>query len=126
MIFDGHPLEARDALLTALRLSPFDPINASLRPFIAISYYFERDYARAAKAAKHAIAQHPEYPLTYRWLAAALGQLNRGDKSGKALRKAVEVSPNSFEFYTRNQPPWMRPEDYEHMLEGLRKGGWLG
>jgi adenylate cyclase len=126
LIFDGQPLEARDAFSTALRLNPRDPINANLGPFIAISYYFERDYARAVKAAKRAIAQQPEYPLTYRWLAAALGQLNRGDEAGDALRKAIEISPNSFEFYTRNLPPWMRPEDYAHMLEGLRNAGWQG
>ena len=125
LIFDGQPLEARDAFFTALRLNPCDPINANLRPFIAVSYYFERDYARAVKAAKHAIAQHPEYPLTYRWLAAALGRLNRRDEAGDALRKAIEVSPKSFEFYTRNRPPWIRPEDYAHMLEGLRHGAGL-
>jgi adenylate cyclase len=124
LIFDGQPLVAREALLTALRLNPRDPINSSLLPFLAISYYFERDYVRAVREAKHAIVQHPDYPITYRWLAAALGQLDRGNEAADALRKAIGVSVNSFEFYTRNQPPWMRPEDYAHMLEGLRKAGW--
>jgi adenylate cyclase len=118
LIFDGQPLEARDAVFTALRLN--------LGPFIAISHYFERNYARAAQSAKHVIAQHPEYPLTYRWLAAALGQLNRGNEAADALRKAIKVSPNSFAFYTRDRPPWMRSRDYAHMLEGLCKAGWEG
>ena len=95
LLFDGHPLEARESLLTALRLNPRDSNNAILRHQIAISYYFEREYAKAAEAARHAIAQHPEFPLTYRWLAAALGQLNRADEAGDALRKAIEVSPNT-------------------------------
>jgi adenylate cyclase len=94
LLFDGHPLEAREALLTALRLNPRDSNNAILRHQIAISYYFEREYASAAEAARHAIAQHPEFPLTYRWLAAVLGQLNRADEAGDALRRAIEVSPN--------------------------------
>jgi hypothetical protein len=28
--------------------------------------------------------------------------------------------------YVRERPPWMRPEDHTHMLEGLRKAGWGG
>jgi adenylate cyclase len=28
--------------------------------------------------------------------------------------------------YVRGRVPWMRPEDYDHMLEGLRKAGWQG
>ena len=106
LIFDGKPLEARDALLTALRLNPRDSNNAIFRQQIAVSYYFEREYARAVETARHAIARHPEYPLTYRWLAAALGQLNRADEAGDALRKAIEVSPKSFAFYTGDRPPW--------------------
>jgi adenylate cyclase len=34
--------------------------------------------------------------------------------------------PRSFEFYVRSCPPWFRAEDYEHMLDGLRKAGWQG
>jgi hypothetical protein len=26
--------------------------------------------------------------------------------------------------YVRARVPWHRAEDYEHMLEGLRKAGW--
>jgi adenylate cyclase len=126
LVFDGRPLEARDALLKAFRLNSRDPMNAMLPHFISISYYFAHDYATAVKIAKHAITQHPDYPLTYRWLAAALGQLKRYDEAGHALRRAVEVSPGSFEFYTRNRPPWMRTDDYTHMLEGLHKAGWQG
>jgi adenylate cyclase len=28
--------------------------------------------------------------------------------------------------YVRNRVPWTRPEDHEHMLDGLRKAGWEG
>ena len=92
----GHPLEARDAVLATLRLSPRDPRDAHLRMHIAISYYFEHDYARAVEAAQHAIARHPGHPGAYRWLAAALGQLGRANEASIALRKAIEVSSQSF------------------------------
>jgi hypothetical protein len=49
-----------------------DPRDAHLRSQIAVSHYFERDYVATVAAARHAIAQHPEHPLAYRWLAAAI------------------------------------------------------
>jgi adenylate cyclase len=26
--------------------------------------------------------------------------------------------------FVRQRAPWMRVEDYQHLLEGLRKAGW--
>jgi len=37
LIFDDQLMEARTAILTALRLNPSDPINANLSPFITVS-----------------------------------------------------------------------------------------
>ena len=58
--------------------------------------------------------------------AAALGQLGRADEARDALLKALEVSPQSFDLFVRSRPSWFRPEDHEHMLDGLRKAGWQG
>ena len=43
-----------------------------------------------------------------------------------ALSEALAKAPDAIERYTRQRPPWYRPEDYEHMLDGLRKAGWQG
>jgi adenylate cyclase len=93
---------------------------------LTISYYFERDYARSVETGRRALARRPEASGTYRWLAAALGQLGRTEEARAALHKAIELSPRAFELYTRRRPPWHRPEDHEHMLNGLRKAGWQG
>ena len=45
---------------------------------IAISHYYQRDYDKAAEAARRTVTQYPNFPLTYRWLAAALDSLSRG------------------------------------------------
>ena len=42
----------------------------------------------------------------------------------EALERAIEIGPASFEQYVRQRMPWHRPEDYAHMLDGLRKAGW--
>ncbi len=72
------------------------------------------------------IADNPTYPLTYRSLAAAFGQLGRKDEACNALKRAIERGPETFSRNTQQRPPWFRPDDFEHMIEGLRKAGWQG
>jgi len=93
---------------------------------LAIARYFRGDYAEAAKLEQRAIRDYPGYPVPHRWLAASLGQLNRTDEAREALRQAMAVSQASFDFPVRQRQPYYRPEDYEHMLDGLRKAGWEG
>ena len=126
LIFGGQPAEGRDAVLATLLLSPHDPRDAHLRSQIAVSHYLERDYVATVAAARNAIAHHPEHPLAYRWLAAALGQLGRINEGSDALRTAMGMSLRSFEAYVRSCPPSFRLQDHEHMLDGLRKAGWQG
>jgi adenylate cyclase len=67
---------------------------------------------------------NPDFPLTYRWLAAALGQFGLTVEAKEALKRAVAIAPASFEMYVRKRVPWMRPQDHARILEGLRKAGW--
>jgi adenylate cyclase len=126
LIFGGRAREGRDAALATLRLSPHDLRDAHLRGQIAISHYFEGHYLDACEAAKHAIARHPGHPAAYRWLAASLGQLGHAKEAADVLRTAIEISSQAFDLQVRVCPPWFRPDDHEHMLDGLRKAGWQG
>ena len=116
----------RGTLRTALRLNPRDPRNALFMHQIETSYYFEHDYGNAVEASRRAIAAYPGYPQPYRWLAAALGQQGRTSEAREALHEAVSISPQGFDRYVRKRPPWFRPEEHEHLLDGLRKAGWEG
>jgi adenylate cyclase len=93
---------------------------------IGVSYYFERDYQNALEALERTISRHPEYPPTYRHLAATYGQLGHLEEANDALQLATSLSPTSFDFYVSARPPWFPSSDYEHMLDGLRKAGWQG
>jgi len=64
--------------------------------------------------------------MPYRWLAAALGQLDQVEAAREALLGAMSIAPKVFDLFVRNRVPWHRPEDYKHMLDGLRKAGWEG
>ena len=92
----------------------------------ALGLYFSREYVAAVESAKRAIRSYPDFPNTYRWLAAALGQLGRTEEAKEALEKAISIAPGSFDMYVRGRVPWMRPEDHAHMIQGLRKAGWKG
>ena len=93
---------------------------------VALGLYLCRKYEEAVEAAKQAIRSYPQFPNTYRWLAAALGQMGQTGEAREALEKAIAIAPGSFDMYVRKRVPWMRPEDHAHMLEGLRKAGWQG
>src|SRR6516162_2924090 len=121
LIFSGRPKEGLTALEQSIRLDPRDPRSAIRLNQRALALYFSRDYLAAVEAAKHAIRSYPDFPNPYRWLAAALGQLDRVEDAKEALRKAMAVAPAAFRSSVQARVPWMRPEDHAHMLGGLRK-----
>jgi adenylate cyclase len=123
LIFSGHPKEGLDALEVSVRLDPLYPMMPLRWNLMAVGLYFAREYAAAAEVAKCAIRSNPDFPLAYRWLAASLGQLDQHAKAKEALDKAVAIAPASFNMYVR-RVPWHRPDDYAHMIAGLRKAGW--
>ncbi|MGC2414100.1 MAG: adenylate/guanylate cyclase domain-containing protein [Stellaceae bacterium] len=126
LIFSGRPKEGLEAAETALRLDPRNPMRAFDLLLIVIGHYFCRDYQATVEAARHAIRAYPDFAFSYRWLAAALGQLGRAEEAKEALEKAVASAPATFDKYVLNRVPWHRPEDHAHMLDGLRKAGWEG
>jgi adenylate cyclase len=126
LVLSGRRAEGTAALEKSFRLDPRDPRSANTLLLTAMSAYFSNDYGTATAIAQRIIRSFPDYPLSYRWLAAALGQLGRYEEAKWALDKTAAIRPASFDRFVRNRPPYIRPEDYAHMLEGLRKAGWEG
>ena len=124
LVYLGRPKEGVASLETSIRLDPHDPQMAWRLNWIAVGSYCCHDYQAAVDAAEQAIRCYPELPMPYRWLAASFGQLRRVVEAREALAKAIAIRPSSFELFVRKRVPWHRPEDYQHMLEGLRKAGW--
>jgi adenylate cyclase len=126
LIFAGRPREGLAALETCIRLDPRDPYLAVRLLHIACGLYFCSEYDASVEASKRLIRSYPDFPMIYRWSAAALGQLGRTAEAKDALEKAVSRAPAAFDMYVRNRAPWFRPEDHAHLVEGLRKAGWKG
>ena len=126
LIFSGQPMKGLDALETCIRLDPRDPFMSVRLLHIACGLYFAREYEGVIEAAKRLIRSYPDFPMIYRWPAAALGQLGRTAEAKEWLEKAISYAPAAFSMYVRNRVPWFRPEDHAHLVEGLRKAGWEG
>lgn len=126
LIFSGQPMKGLDALETCIRLDPRDPFMAVRLLHIACGLYFAREYEGVIEAAKRLIRSYPDFPMIYRWPAAALGQLGRTAEAKEWLEKAISYAPAAFKMYVHNRVPWFRPEDHAHLVEGLRKAGWEG
>jgi adenylate cyclase len=126
LIFAERPKEGLAALETCIRLDPRDPYLAVRLLHIACGLYFNGEYEASVKAAKRLIRSYPEFPMVYRWSAAALGQLGRITEAKEELDKAISRAPGAFDMYVRKRAPWFRAEDHAHLVEGLRKAGWKG
>jgi adenylate cyclase len=124
LVFSGQPEKGLASLRTSIRLDPRDAFSAIRLLHVASALYFSRNYEGAVEAAKQAIRSYPAFPLTYRWLTAALAEAGRIEEAKEALEKAIAIAPASFAMYVRGRAPWMRAEDHAHILEGLRKPGW--
>ena len=124
LVFSGRPKEGIAALERNIRLDRRGPQRVIRLNQITLGFYFCREYESAVERAKEVIWAYPDYPHSYRWLAAALGQLDRIDEAKTALEEAIGIAPAAFDMFVRHGVPWIRPEDHVHMLEGLRKAGW--
>ena len=91
---------------------------------MGVFQYCAGDYEPATETLRSVIPLHPGHPN--RWLTAALGQLGRKVEAENELSRAVGASPALFHLITAQRPPWYRLQDYDHMLDGLRKAGWQG
>ena len=61
----------------------------------------------------------------YRWLIAALGQLETTAEACETVRQATDaLAPVPFDAYATRHMPWIRDGDYRHLLDGLHKAGW--
>lgn len=125
-MFLGQIAESREAAKMFLRLSPRDPRNWRVLSHLALGHYMEGDYSASIQAARQALRAHPGQQLAYRWLTAALGQIGRIDEARAVMHEAAAaLAPMSFAAYAYSRGPWMRPEYYALLKDGLHKAGGL-
>jgi adenylate cyclase len=125
LVMSGRIGEAQESLAMALRLDPRGPTAPAVMHNRGEGYYLARDYHAAEAATRQSISKYPDHPRAYVWRPAVLGQLGHHDAPA-ALETAIAVASGYFRYKTSHRAPYMRPEDHDHFLEGLRKAGWQG
>jgi len=120
---DGCLDAALSALSRAMRASPHDPLMWLWMLWVAAGHFYAHNFKEAVDAADRLIRFRPDKSNAYRFKAAALGQLGQLEEANRALKSAIEVSPQNFEYFVRKCPTWMRVIDHNLQVEGLKKAG---
>jgi adenylate cyclase len=115
---------SEEALQWFDRATALDPLFIDLiLHFRAQSLYALGRYAEAAELSKLRIAVNPKTDASRVLLAACLGEMGRFEEAREAWRGALAVSPGYSLDQRRKVLPYKNPEDFESVVEGLRKAG---
>ena len=126
LVFAHRAAEARLSLNTSLRLDPLGETALTALHHLTVIFYFERDYRASEAAASRIIRAYPHFPRSYPYLVASLGQLGQTKEAHRALQETMSAAPDFLQHLVRGRPPYYRPDDYDRLLDGLRKAGWQG
>ena len=122
-VFAGDARAAVDNIQKAMQLSPRDPFYFMFESLLGVSYYRLGQYDAALEWSRNSIRNKPDYPFPHFDLAAAFGQLGRGEDAKTALARALQVEPEPTAEYFRTAWMFKDPADLERLLDGLRKAG---
>ena len=120
LVFAGRRAEGRQSLRTCLRLDPRGPGRGTRFVEIAISHYFDGDFELSVETSRQVLRQYPDLGPAYRFLLASLGQLGRRTE----CEELMKIAPAGYDHFARHRPPWFGLQDFDHMLDGMRKAGW--
>jgi len=123
LVFSGQYVEGRNEAFKSLLLNPRDLTSPLMATLIIGSYYWEGNYSGAIDAARRCLTDYPSYAPFRRYLVAALGQQGRKQEAAAALDEFMKVAPSVFSAMVCNQPIFLRHEQQQHLLDGLKKAG---
>jgi len=122
-IYSGEPAKALDSLATAMRLDPhYRDIDLHL---LGQAYFHLQRYAQAAEALKRRLIRKPESDISRVLLASTYGHLGDFDKARIEWEAALRYNPSYSIEQKRKMLPYQNPEDFEQIIDGLRKAGLL-
>jgi tetratricopeptide (TPR) repeat protein len=80
-------------------------------------------YSDAVGLLKRRILRNPETDTSRVLLAASYGQMGLLEEAREAWREVLRVNPDYSIEQRRKVVPYRNPEDFERVVEGLRKAG---
>jgi adenylate cyclase len=119
--YAGRPEEALACLDRAMALSP-NHSDLYLLPHAQALFQMGR-YAEAAVMSRRRIKRNPDTDASRALLAACYSQMGRIAEARQAWSEALHVNPAFSLEHLRKVLPYKNPEDFENVIDGLRKAG---
>jgi adenylate cyclase len=117
----GRSEEALKCFDRAMALDPYVP--SLLLYFRAQAAYQLAQYPEAVGLLKRRILRNPETDASRVLLAASYGQMGLVEEAREAWGEALRVNPTYSLEQRRQVMPYKNPNDFERIVEGLRKAG---
>ncbi len=118
----GEPARAIQVIEAHMRHDPlYVPIAAGQ---LGLARYMMKEYSQALPSLRECASRAPGLRQSHVWLAAGLAQLGRLDEAHAEAAEVLRIDPKfTIDSTQRRQALFKRPEDAEHLLDGLRKAG---
>jgi adenylate cyclase len=118
----GEPARAIRVIETHMRYDPFyGPLVAGQ---LGLARYMLKEYAQALPPLRECASRAPNIREAHGWLAASLAQLGRLDEARAEAAEVLRIDPKyTIDGTHRRLALFKRPEDAEHLFDGLRKAG---
>lgn len=119
--YSGRSTEAIAPLLTAMRLDPrFDSVWLH---FLGQAYFGAGHYEEAASALKRRIIRRPDTDVSRVLLASCYGYLDRPAEARVLWQEVLRHNPDYSLDQKRRALPYKNPDDFDELVNGLRKAG---
>src|SRR5262245_57999660 len=118
----GQPARAVEVVETHMRYDPFHVPSAP--GVLGLARYNLKQYSEALPQLRECTSRAPNFRSGHVWLAATLAQLGRLDEAHAEAAEVLRIDPKyTIDGTERRLFLCKRPEDAEHLFDGLRKVG---
>jgi adenylate cyclase len=118
----GEPARSAQVIETHMRYDPFyPPVTLG---HLGLARYMLKKYSEALSPLRECISRAPDMSLGHVWLSANLAQLGQLDEARAEAAEVLRIDPKyTIDGTQKRLALFKRPEDAEHLLDGLRKAG---
>jgi adenylate cyclase len=114
-LWAGQPEAAIEHVQVSLRLSPRAQVGNNFA-LIGAAHFVSRRFDDAVPMLLLAIQEDPNFPQTFRWLAACYAHMGRLDEARAIIARLRALTP----LVVPSDLPLRKPEDRELLLSGVR------
>ena len=119
----GRAEEALPRLMTAIQLSPKDGEIALFHARLALANLYLRRHEEAVEWGQKAVRLPGIQWPAHCYLVASLAHSDRQDEARRAVENLLTFRPGITAKFVRDHLPAIVPDNFEHLLGGLRKAG---